>query len=122
MHPQHVSCDAQGLNRNALYTSPAVWGIVALITQEDLEHICWLCRIALAEDEKQLFTQQLNTVLGYFDKLDEVDTEDVEPTYHVLNIKNVFRKDEVEPSLSQEEVLANAPRSENGYFRAPRIV
>ncbi|MHC1597272.1 MAG: Asp-tRNA(Asn)/Glu-tRNA(Gln) amidotransferase subunit GatC [Methermicoccaceae archaeon] len=97
-------------------------GDVKLITQKDMEHIGWLCRLSLTDEEKSIFTGQLNTVLEYFNQLDEVDTGDVEPTYHVVHAHNVFREDAAEPSLSQEEVLSNAPRAERGYFRAPRIM
>jgi aspartyl-tRNA(Asn)/glutamyl-tRNA(Gln) amidotransferase subunit C len=69
-----------------------------------------------------LFTEQFNGILDYFKKIDEVDTEDVEPTYHVLDIDNVFRKDKTEPSLPAEKVLENAPRKEKKFFKAPRIV
>jgi aspartyl-tRNA(Asn)/glutamyl-tRNA(Gln) amidotransferase subunit C len=60
--------------------------------------------------------------LEYFKKIDEVDTEDVEPTYHVLDIINVFRKDKAEPSLPTEKVLKNAPKKEKKFFKASRIV
>jgi len=93
-----------------------------LISREDVEHMGWLSRLALTDEEKDVFTHQLNTVLQYFNQLDEVDTEGVEPTYHVLRMDNVFRKDAVEPSLTQEEVLSNAPRVENDHLRAPRII
>ncbi|MHC1592877.1 MAG: Asp-tRNA(Asn)/Glu-tRNA(Gln) amidotransferase subunit GatC [Methermicoccaceae archaeon] len=95
---------------------------MALISREDLEHMGWLSRLALTDEEKDVFAHQLNTVLQYFNQLDEVDTEGVEPTYHVLRMDNVFRKDAVEPSLTQEEVLSNAPRVEKDHIRAPRIL
>ena len=93
-----------------------------MISREDVEHMGWLSRLALTDEEKDVFTHQLNTVLQYFNQLDEVDTEGVEPTYHVLRMDNVFRKDIAEPSLTQEEVLSNAPRVENDHLRAPRIL
>lgn len=93
-----------------------------IITKADVEHVALLARIELTEEEKELFTDQLNRILEYFRKIDEVDLEGVEPTYHVLEIKNVFRKDEVTEHLSHEEALLNAPRKEREYFKAPRIV
>ncbi len=96
-----------------------------MITEKDLEHITWLCRLELSEDEKKKYTPKLNSVLDYFGELDEVDTEGVEPTYHVLPLSNVFRDDkEGNPtkSLLQEEALSNAPKKQDGFFKAPRMM
>lgn len=94
-----------------------------MITKKDVEHIAWLARLTLIEEEKDRFSSQLKDVLEYFQVLDEVP-EDLEPTYHVLGLQNVFREDVPDESrmLMQEEALANAPRKENGYFKGPRIV
>jgi len=93
-----------------------------MITGEDVDHIGWLASIKVAEEEKEGFVASFNSVLDYFHQLDELDTEDVEPTYRVVDLTNVFREDEVSESMSQEESLSNAPRRENGYFKSPRIV
>jgi len=93
-----------------------------LISKEEVEHTAWLARIELSEDEKALFTRQLNEILDYFQKIDEVDTEDVPPTFHVLDLVNIYREDEVHPSLPAEDVLKNAPKKEKRFFRAPSIV
>jgi len=93
-----------------------------MITGEDVDHIGWLASIKVAEEEKEGFVASFNSVLDYFHQLDELDTEDVEPTYRVVELTNVFREDEVGESMSQEESLSNAPRRENGYFKSPRIV
>jgi len=69
-----------------------------------------------------LFTEQFNEILDYFKKIDEVDTEGVEPTYHVLDLKNVSRTDETTPSLPIEEALRNAPKKEKKFIKAPRII
>ena len=87
-----------------------------------MDHIGWLASIKVAEEEKEGFVASFNSVLDYFHQLDELDTEDVEPTYRVVELTNVFREDEVGESMSQEESLSNAPRRENGYFKSPRIV
>jgi len=87
-----------------------------------VDHIGWLASIKVAEEEKEGFVASFNSVLDYFHQLDELDTEDVEPTYRVVELTNVFREDEVGESMSQEESLSNAPRRENGYFKSPRIV
>ncbi len=93
-----------------------------MITGEDVDHIGWLASIKVAEEEKEGFVALFNSVLDYFHQLDELDTEDVEPTYRVVDLTNVFREDVVTESISQEESLRNAPRRENGYFKSPRIV
>lgn len=93
-----------------------------MITREDVEHISWLASIKIEEDFKDELVRQFNTILEYFQQLDEVDTEGVEPTYRVLDLENVFREDIPSGSLSQEEALRNAPRKEDGYFKSPRIV
>ena len=93
-----------------------------MITGEDVDHISWLASIKVAEGELESFVVSFNSVLDYFHQLDELDTEDVEPTYRVVDLTNVFREDVVCKSMSQEESLRNAPRTENGYFKSPRIV
>ena len=92
------------------------------LSKKDVEHVAWLAHIELSDHEKELFTEQFNDILDYFKKIDEVDTEGVEPTYHVLDLENVSRKDEVIPSLSTEEALKIAPRKEKKFYKAPRIV
>lgn len=93
-----------------------------MITIKDVEHISWLASIRISEEEKEELVAQFNTILEYFQQMDEVDTEGVEPTYRVVDLANVFREDVPGDSLSQEEALRNAPRREEGYFRSPRIV
>lgn len=92
------------------------------ITKREVEHIARLTRIELTEEEKNVFTKQLNDILDYFAKIDEVNTERIPPTYHVIDLVNVFRKDEVQESIKREEALRNAPRREKGFFKAPRIL
>jgi len=92
------------------------------LSKKEVEHIAWLAHIELSDKEKALFTEQFNEILDYFKKIDEVDTEGVEPTYHVLDLKNVSRTDETAPSLPIEEALRNAPKKEKKFIKAPRIV
>ena len=92
------------------------------ISVKDVEHIGSLACIDLREEQKERFAKQFNSILEYFKELDELNTEDVEPTYHVIGLNNVFREDVVEDSLSHEEALKNAPRTDKGYFKGPRIV
>lgn len=95
-----------------------------MITEKDLTHIGWLARLELSEKDTEKYTPKLNSVLEYFSELDEVDTEGVEPAYHVLALSNVFREDEVNPKgcLSQDEALSNAPKKQDGFFKAPRMM
>jgi len=92
------------------------------ISKKEVEHIAWLAHIELSEEEKDLFTGQFDDILEFFEKIDEVDTESVPPTYHVLDLVNVYREDEVSPSLPTEEALKNAPKRERLFLKAPRIV
>ncbi|MDK2893024.1 Asp-tRNA(Asn)/Glu-tRNA(Gln) amidotransferase subunit GatC [Methanohalophilus sp.] len=93
-----------------------------MITKEEVEHIGWLSRISLTEEEAVKYATELSSVLDYFNQLDEVDTSGVDPTYHVADLMNVFREDEVSPSLPQEEVLRNAAEKKEGYIKGPRIM
>lgn len=92
-----------------------------MITPDQVEHVGRLARIKLSGDEKKRYAEQLNDILDYFEKIDELET-DVEPTYHVLALHNVFREDSASGSLKQVEALANAPKEKDGYFKAPRIM
>jgi aspartyl-tRNA(Asn)/glutamyl-tRNA(Gln) amidotransferase subunit C len=92
------------------------------ISRQEVEHVARLARLELTDDEKLTFTRQLSSILTYMDQLKTVDTTGVEPTATVLPVTNVFREDEVQPSLSQEQALANAPDQSGGFFRVPRIL
>ena len=92
------------------------------ISKEQVEHVAKLARLEVSEDEKAMFARQLSAILTYMDQLKEVDTEGVEPTATVLPTENVFREDEVTPSLTQEQALANAPDQSEGFFRVPKIL
>lgn len=93
-----------------------------ILTVDDTRKIAELARIKLTPEEETLFTKQLNTILDYFKKISELDTENVPARTHPTDIVNNFREDEVKPSLSQEEALMNAPKRKNGFFKAPRII
>ena len=92
------------------------------ISVKDVEHIGSLACIDLTEQEKERFASQFNAILDYFKELDGLNTEHVEPTYHVIGLTNVFREDVAAEGLSQEESLKNAPKTEKGYVKGPRIV
>lgn len=92
------------------------------VTLKDVEHVAKLARLELTEDEKAKFTEQMNAILAYAEKLNELDTEDVEPTSHVLPVKNVLREDVARPSWPLEESMKNAPEEEDGQFRVPAVL
>jgi len=96
--------------------------IVAKITRKEVEHVARLARLELTEEEKGRMTAELDGILGYIDKLNQLDTTQVEPTTTVIPMVSVLREDEVRPSLKQEEALANAPDREDVLFRVPRII
>ncbi|MBP2649906.1 MAG: gatC [Firmicutes bacterium] len=92
------------------------------VTRKDVETVAVLSRLEMDEAAMDKFTGQFNAILDYVDMLSKVDTEGVEPTAHVLNLKNVMRTDEVKPSLSRDQALSNAPEQEDGYFKVPKII
>lgn len=92
------------------------------ITVEEVEHVAKLARLSFTEEEKRLFTEQLNTILLYIDKLNELNTQGVEPTFHAIHVENVFREDEIEKSLPQEVSLNNAPQKDGGAFVVPKVI
>ena len=92
------------------------------VDKKEVEHIAVLARIELSEEEKELYSEQLSTILEFFDRLKEVDTENVSPTSHVVDLVNAYRPDQVRPSLGVEAVLENAPDRANRFFRVPKIL
>jgi len=92
------------------------------ITRKDVEYVARLARLKLSEEEIEKYSQQLAKILEYINKLNELDTSKTLPTYHVLPLTNVFREDRVRPSLAKEEILSNAPESEEGYFKVKKII
>ncbi len=92
------------------------------ITREEVEHVARLARLELSQAEKATMTTQLDAILGYIAKLNELDTTHAEPTSHVIPMVNVFREDQVQPSLPRDEAMANAPDRIEEFFRVPRII
>ena len=92
-----------------------------MITRETVKHIAKLARLSLSEDEEVLYTEQLGKILDYFEELKAIDTTDVEPMSHALQVVNVMREDEVVPSPGHDALLASAPDHEKAFFRVPRI-
>jgi aspartyl-tRNA(Asn)/glutamyl-tRNA(Gln) amidotransferase subunit C len=91
-------------------------------TEIDVKYVAHLARISLSADEEKTMGAQLSGILGYVEKLAELDVSNVEPTAHAVPLVNVTRPDEVRPSLPTEEALKNAPAQANGLFMVPKIV
>ena len=92
------------------------------ITIDEVKYVANLARLAITEEEAVKFTNQLDAIISFAEQLNELDTDHVEPTSHVLDIKNVMREDIAKPGLPVEEVLKNAPDHENGQIRVPSII
>jgi aspartyl-tRNA(Asn)/glutamyl-tRNA(Gln) amidotransferase subunit C len=90
--------------------------------QFDIKYVAHLARIALTPDEEIKLSAQLGGILGYIEKLKELDVSNVEPTAHAVPMVNVTRADEIRPPLPHEEAMRNAPRQANGLFIVPKIV
>jgi len=92
-----------------------------MITIKDVEHVAKLARLELTDEEKEKYTTQLGSILKYVEQMNEIDTTDVEPMSHPLPVVNVMREDETHYEQTKEELMANAPEEENGFFRVPKI-
>ncbi len=92
------------------------------IAIETVRHIARLANLEFSEEELQIFSRQLNSILVYIDKLNELDTEAIEPTSHVIDQVQAFRSDQVVPSIPVSEALANAPESRDGHFTVPKVI
>lgn len=92
------------------------------ISRDDVKHVALLARLKLSEEEIELYTEQMNSILEYAATLQQIDTRSVPPTAHAVQLSNVLREDEVKESMEQEIVLQNAPEADDGFFRVPRIV
>jgi len=92
------------------------------VTRKDVDHIATLARLEFSEAEKEHFTHQINEILAYVEKLNELDTSNVEPLSHVIELNNVFREDVVQPSLPQATALQNAPSADDEHFKVPKVI
>ncbi|HOJ51697.1 MAG TPA: Asp-tRNA(Asn)/Glu-tRNA(Gln) amidotransferase subunit GatC [Syntrophales bacterium] len=92
------------------------------ISRSEVMYVAHLARLELTDEEAEKFTSQLNDILLYMEKLNSVDTKDVEPMSHAISLHNAFRADKVEPSLANEVSLANAPDSHGEFFRVPKVI
>ncbi len=92
------------------------------ITREEVLHVANLARLALSEDELVRYGRQLDDILTYADKLNELDTAGAEPMAHVIPLDTAFREDRVTPSLDADESLSNAPDRSGNFFKVPKII
>ncbi len=92
------------------------------VTKKDVEYIAELAKLKFKDEELEKFTEQLNEILTYVEKLNELDTTNVEPLSHPVEGSNVFREDEVKPSFDREEALRNAPDRSELFFKVPKVV
>lgn len=92
------------------------------VSVQDVRKIAHLAKLHFSETEEEHLTGELNEILHYMEQLNELDTEHVEPLYHVLELSNVLRKDVIKPSLPQEQALQNAPLSGDGFFKVPKVL
>ena len=92
------------------------------IDEAQVRKVAKLSRLELTETEVQEFTGQLSAILDYVEKMNELDTDNVEPLAHCLPISNVFREDRVKESLGVEKALANAPQRDDHFFKVPKIL
>src|SRR3989339_342066 len=92
------------------------------IDTTEVKKVAKLARLDLSEDEIVEFSQQLNAVIEYVETMNQLDTEGVEPLAHCLPVHNVFREDEIKPSLGTDAVLKNAPQHDDGFFKVPKIL
>jgi len=92
------------------------------VTKKDVEKIAELARLKFSGEEIENFTPQMNEILSYMDKLNELDTENVKPLSHPVEQSNVFREDEMKTSILIEEALKNAPSKDEHHFKVPKVI
>lgn len=92
------------------------------ITKEQIRHVANLARLELKEEEIAHFGEQLDEIIDAAEQLNDVSTENVVPTSHVIDVRNVLREDETKPSLSREDALKNVPETEKGQVRVPSVL
>ena len=95
---------------------------MSTITKEQVNHIAHLSRLEIQENEVDGYIEKLEKVVDLFNELNSVDTENIKPTYHVLDLVNVFREDVAQEGMNREEVLKNSKETEAGQFKVPTII
>jgi len=92
------------------------------ITRGEVENVARLARLALADEELDRLTGEMDAILGYVEQLNELDTDDIIPMAHAVPLENAFRADEVRPSLGTDKALTNAPDPDDGCFGVPKVI
>lgn len=92
------------------------------VTKDDVNKIAHAVRIALSDEEAEMYAKELDTTIANTEKLNELNTDDVTPTTHGIILENVMREDEPKQSITQEEALKNAPDQQDGHFKVPSIM
>ena len=92
------------------------------VTVEEVRYIAALARLRFSAEEEERLAGDMSRILAYMEQLDEVDTSDVPPMSHVLDLQNVFRPDEMQVRITREEALRNAPDTDGTYFRVPKVI
>lgn len=95
---------------------------MARVTRDEVKHIANLARLQITEDETTEMQESLEIILNFANQIDEANTEDVEPTYHVLDLQNVLREDKAQEGIPQELALKNAKETEDGQFKVPSVM
>jgi aspartyl-tRNA(Asn)/glutamyl-tRNA(Gln) amidotransferase subunit C len=93
-----------------------------MVSREQVRYIATLARLRFTDEEEERLAGQMNDILGYVEKLDELDTSGVQPMSHVLDLHNVVREDVAETRISRDEALKNAPDADSVYIRAPKVI
>lgn len=88
----------------------------------EIEHVVRLARLKLTESEKEFFPVQVDSIINYMDQLNELDTTNIEPTAHILPLRNVLREDNTTSSLTEDKAMQNAPEREGSFYRVPKII
>lgn len=92
------------------------------VKKEDIFHVATLARLEVEKDEAELLTGDMNDILNYIERLAELNTDNVEPTSHAMEVNNAFREDLLKKDFTIEEAMANAPNSENNSFKVPKVI
>lgn len=92
------------------------------ISMEQVKHVAHLARLAITDEEAEKYTEQLDRIITFAEQLNELNTDNVEPTSHVIQLKNIMREDKAEKGLPLEDVLKNVPEHENGQMKVPPII
>lgn len=92
------------------------------VTKKDVDYVADLARLQLTEEETESLADDMNQILDYMTTLEEVDTSDVEPLEHVIDLEYRLREDKAKEPISHEDALKNAPDADSDYFRVPRVI